>query len=149
MQARLDRLEEHLQAHDLQVENAWVLSGSLQSLQRHLSHFNRRLEQDFHGSPSSGFAVLTQIEIQLFRLCPRFHRCCLDSYSEVDVAGAANRISIMYGYVFPYLRYPPFKTKQTRSQFCRHSGTPFTCAASIPASVLETLSSIDDSTITA
>ena len=149
MQARLDRLEEHLQAHDLQVEKRFGFYPVL------CSRSNDSLKPlPTGGASGTGFswiaffwpfAVLTQIRefsyfgyVAIVSIIVAWIRIL----TGVDVAGAAGiGISIMYGYVFPYLRYQAIqnKTDEISVPASIILGLLLLVAASIPASLLETL----------
>ena len=149
MQARLDRLEEHLKEHDLRVEKR---NGIVPVLCNRSSNSTRPLPTG--GATGTGFswiaffwpfAVLTQIrEFSYFGFVAVLSiiTAWIHILTGVDVSvGADIGICIMYAYWFPYLRYIAIQEEREEISvpISIILGLLLIVAASIPATVLETL----------
>ena len=149
MQARLDRLEKHLQDHELRVEKRY---GIVPILCNRSSNSTKPLPTG--GATGTGFswiaffwpfAVLTQIrEFSYFSFVAIFSiiTAWIHILTGVDVAvGADIGLSIMFAYWFPYLRHLAIQEEKEEIPVPMSIilGLLLVVAASIPAAFLETV----------
>ena len=149
MQARLDRLEEHLKEHDLRVEKRYGFFPGLRS------NSNESLKPlPTQGGSGSGFswiaffwsfAVLTQIrEFSFFGYVAIINiiTAWINVLTGTDVSKAAGiSIGVVYAYWFPYLRYLALKEKKEEMSVITSIilGLLLVFAAAIPAALIETV----------
>lgn len=149
MQARLDKIEAHLNEHNLSVEKRYGFFPVLKS------NSNESLKPLATGGASGSgfswiaffwpFAVLTQIrEFSFFGYVAIINiiTAWINVLTGTDVTTAAGiSIGVVYAYWFPYLRYLALKEEKEEMSVITSIilGLLLVFAAAIPAALIETV----------
>jgi len=149
MQARLDKIEAHLNEHNLRVEKRYGFYPVLRS------NSNDSVKPlPTRGATGSGFswiaffwpfAVLTQIrEISFFGYVAVINiiTAWINVLTGTDLSAAAGiSIGVVYAYWYPYLRYLALKEEKEEMSVVASIflGLLLAIAAAIPAALIETV----------
>ena len=149
MQARLDKIEAHLNEHNLRVEKRYGFYPVLRS-----NSNDSAKPLPTRGATGSGFswiaffwpfAVLTQIrEFSFFGYVAVINiiTALINVFTGVDVSTAAGiSVGVVYAFWYPYLRYLALKEEKEEMSVVASIflGLLLAIAAAIPAALIETV----------